>query len=44
VWVYQVRKANAGPLGVQSLSEAIAKHLKKGKVRRLPLLLHNSSL
>jgi hypothetical protein len=44
VWAYQVRKANAGPLGVQSLSEAIAKHLKKGKVRRLPLLLHNSSL
>lgn len=29
VWAYQVRKANGGPVGVQSLSEAIAKHLKK---------------
>jgi hypothetical protein len=29
VWAYQVRKANSGPLGIQSLSEAIAKHLKK---------------
>ena len=28
VWAYQVRKANSGPLGVQSLSEAIAKHMK----------------
>lgn len=28
VWAYQVRKANGGPSGVQSLSEAIAKHLK----------------
>jgi hypothetical protein len=28
VWAYQVRKGNSGPLGVQSLSEAIAKHLK----------------
>jgi hypothetical protein len=28
VWAYQVRKANSGPLGIQSLSEAIAKHLK----------------
>lgn len=28
VWAYQVRKSNSGPLGVQSLSEAIAKHLK----------------
>ena len=28
VWAYQVRKANSGPLGVQSLSEAVAKHLK----------------
>ena len=27
-WAYQVRKGNSGPLGVQSLSEAIAKHLK----------------
>jgi uncharacterized protein affecting Mg2+/Co2+ transport len=29
VWAYQVRKANGGPVGVQSLSEAIAKHLGK---------------
>src|SRR5579862_4794120 len=28
VWAYQVRKGNSGPVGVQSLSEAIAKHLK----------------
>jgi hypothetical protein len=28
VWAYQVRKGNAGPVGIQSLSEAIAKHLK----------------
>ncbi len=28
VWAYQVRKANSGPVGIQSLSEAIAKHLK----------------
>jgi hypothetical protein len=28
VWAYQVRKAHSGPLGIQSLSEAIAKHLK----------------
>jgi hypothetical protein len=28
VWAYQVRKGNSGPLGVQSLSEAIAKHLR----------------
>lgn len=28
VWAYQVRKANSGPMGIQSLSEAIAKHLK----------------
>lgn len=28
VWAYQVRKTNSGPLGIQSLSEAIAKHLK----------------
>lgn len=27
-WAYQVRKSNSGPLGIQSLSEAIAKHLK----------------
>lgn len=28
VWAYQVRKGNSGPLGIQSLSEAIAKHLQ----------------
>lgn len=28
VWAYQVRKGNGGPLGIQSLSEAVAKHLK----------------
>lgn len=28
VWAYQVRKANGGPSGIQSLSEAIAKHLE----------------
>ena len=28
VWAYQVRKAFAGPMARQSLSEAIAKHLK----------------
>jgi hypothetical protein len=28
VWAYQVRKSNSGPVGIQSLSEAIAKHLK----------------
>ena len=28
VWAYQVRKANGGPVGIQSLSEAVAKHLK----------------
>jgi hypothetical protein len=28
VWAYQVRKANSGPLGIQSLSEAVVKHLK----------------
>ena len=28
LWAYQVRKANSGPLGIQSLSEAVAKHLK----------------
>ena len=27
-WAYQVRKSMSGPLGIQSLSEAIAKHLK----------------
>ena len=34
VWAYQVRKANAGPLGVQSLSEAIAKHLKNDFLKK----------
>lgn len=28
VWAYQVRKPNGGPAGIQSLSEAIAKHLR----------------
>jgi len=28
VWAYQVRKGNSGPAGIQSLSEAIAKHLR----------------
>lgn len=28
VWAYQVRKGNSGPAGIQSLSEAIAKHVK----------------
>jgi hypothetical protein len=28
LWAYQVRKQVGGPLGAQSLSEAIAKHLK----------------
>lgn len=28
VWAYQVRKANGGPVGIQSLSEAVAKHLR----------------
>jgi hypothetical protein len=28
LWSYQVRKGLGGPLGTQSLSEAIAKHLK----------------
>jgi hypothetical protein len=28
VWAYQVRKANSGPAGIQSLSEAIAKHIR----------------
>ena len=34
VWAYQVRKANAGPLGIQSLSEAIAKHLKNDFLKK----------
>jgi TolB-like protein len=28
VWAYQVRKGNSGPVGIQSLSEAIAKHIR----------------
>jgi hypothetical protein len=35
VWAYQVRKANSGPVGVQSLSEAIAKHLKNDYLNKL---------
>jgi len=35
VWAYQVRKGNSGPLGVQSLSEAIAKHLKNDYLKKL---------
>jgi hypothetical protein len=35
VWAYQVRKGNSGPLGVQSLSEAIAKHLRNDYLRKL---------
>ena len=34
VWAYQVRKGNSGPLGVQSLSEAIAKHLKNEYMKK----------
>ena len=34
VWAYQVRKANSGPLGIQSLSEAIAKHLKNNYLKK----------
>jgi len=34
VWAYQVRKGNSGPLGVQSLSEAIAKHLKNDYLKK----------
>lgn len=34
VWAYQVRKANSGPLGVQSLSEAIAKHLNNDYLKK----------
>jgi hypothetical protein len=28
VWAYQVKKGNSGPSGIQSLSEAIAKHVR----------------
>lgn len=34
VWAYQVRKANGGPVGIQSLSEAIAKHLKNDYLKK----------
>jgi hypothetical protein len=34
VWAYQVRKANSGPIAVQSLSEAIAKHLKDDYLKK----------
>ena len=34
VWAYQVRKANSGPLGIQSLSEAVAKHLKNDYLKK----------
>lgn len=34
VWAYQVRKANGGPAGIQSLSEAIAKHLKNDYLKK----------
>jgi len=34
VWAYQVRKGNSGPLGVQSLSEAIAKHLNNDYLKK----------
>lgn len=35
VWAYQVRKGNSGPLGIQSMSEAVAKHLKKDYLDKL---------
>lgn len=35
VWAYQVRKGNSGPLGIQSMSEAIAKHLKNDYLKKL---------
>jgi hypothetical protein len=34
VWAYQVRKGNGGPVGIQSLSEAVAKHLKNEFLER----------
>jgi hypothetical protein len=34
VWAYQVRKGFSGPQGVQSLSEAIAKHLKSDYLKK----------
>ena len=37
LWAYQVRKGNSGPLGVQSLSEAVAKHLKNDYLSKQPV-------
>ncbi len=34
VWAYQVRKANSGPVAIQSLSEAVAKHLKDDYLKK----------
>lgn len=34
VWAYQVKKGNAGPRGVQSLSEAVAKHLENDFLKK----------
>jgi hypothetical protein len=34
VWAYQVRKAMSGPAGLQSLSEAIAKHCKDDYLKK----------
>jgi len=34
LWAYQVRKGNGGPSGIQSLSEAIAKHLKNDYLKK----------
>lgn len=36
LWAYQVRKNLGGPLGYQSLSEAIAKHLKNDYLDKHP--------
>jgi hypothetical protein len=36
-WAYQVRKGNSGPLGIQSLSEAVAKHLKNDYLDKQPV-------
>lgn len=33
-WAYQVKKGNAGPRGVQSLSEAVAKHLDNDFIKK----------
>jgi hypothetical protein len=34
VWAYQVKKGNAGPRGIQSLSEAVAKHLNNDFLKK----------